>query len=57
MLGKFHLFWQFSASPDSGLDFGALNISFNALNLDAGKFISEFLTPIVKDVKKITVAA
>src|SRR6266498_861740 len=54
VLGKFHLFWGFEASPSQGLDFDALDISFDGLNLDAGKFISSFLTPIVKQVKSVT---
>ena len=54
VLGKFHLFWGFTASPSAGLDFAALNISFDGVNLDAGKFISAFLSPIVKQVKNVT---
>ena len=30
---------------EQGLNFGTLNIAFDALNLDAGKFISQFLEP------------
>ena len=54
VLGKFHLYWGFEATPSDGLDFDSLDVSFDGINLDAGKFISEFLTPIVKQVKKIT---
>ena len=54
VLGKFHLFWGFEATPSDGLDFGDLDISFDGVNLDAGKFISAFLTPIVKQVKDVT---
>jgi len=54
VLGKFHLFWGFSANPDDGIDFASLAVSFDGLNLDAGKFITQFLSPIVKQVKKIT---
>ncbi len=54
VLGKFHLYWGFEATPSDGLDFDSLDVGFDGLNLDAGKFISEFLTPIVKQVKKIT---
>ncbi|MDQ3176375.1 MAG: hypothetical protein M3Q72_02360 [Actinomycetota bacterium] len=54
VVGKFHLYWGFVANTTEGLDFADLAISFDAINLDAGKFISQFLQPIVKQVKKIT---
>ncbi len=54
VLGKFHLYWDFTVNTTDGADLGDLAISFDAINLDAGRFISEFLTPIVKQVKKIT---
>ncbi|HSL11509.1 MAG TPA: calcium-binding protein [Actinomycetota bacterium] len=54
VLGKFHLFWGFSAEPGTGLNFAALEISFDGLNLDAGKFLSSFLSPIVKQIKNVT---
>ena len=54
VLGKFHLYWGFSATPSTGLDFATLDVGFDGLNLDAGQFITQFLTPIVKQVKKVT---
>ena len=54
VLGKFHLYWGFVVNTTEGLDFDELDIAFDALNLDAGQFISDFLSPIVKQVKKVT---
>ncbi len=54
VLGKFHLFWGFTAEPGTGLNFAALDISFDGLHLDAGKFLSSFLGPIIKQVKNVT---
>jgi Ca2+-binding RTX toxin-like protein len=54
ILGKFHLFWGFSVSPSQGLNVDDLDVGFDGLTLDAGKFITEFLGPIIKQVKEIT---
>ncbi len=50
VLGAFHLSWAWS------LDGGATTpaVEFNSLYLDAGEFVSQFLSPIVKEVQKIT---
>ena len=54
VLGKFHLYWGFSATPTDGIDFASLDVGFDGINLDAGQFISQFLTPILKQVKNVT---
>ena len=58
VIGKFHLYWGFEGSTDSGVADAnaakALAISFNGLHLDAGAFIGRFLGPIVKDIQNIT---
>ena len=55
VLGKFHLYWGFVVNTDRRARLRRRSTSAStALNLDAGKFISEFLSPIVKQVKKIT---
>jgi Ca2+-binding RTX toxin-like protein len=54
VLGKFHLFWGFAITTGEPLSFADLDVHFNGLNLDAGRFITEFLGPIIKQVKDVT---
>ena len=54
VLGKFHLFWGFSITTGEPVSFSSLDVHFDGLNLDAGKFITEFLGPMIKQVKDVT---
>ena len=55
VLGKLHLYWGFAVDDGQPASTRrARSSTSTALNLDAGKFISQFLGPIVKQVKNIT---
>ncbi len=54
VLGKFHLFWGFAITTGEPVSFTSLDVHLDGLNLDAGKFISEFLGPMIKQVKDVT---
>ena len=54
VLGKFHLFWGFAITTGEPVQFTDLDVHFDGLNLDAGKFITEFLGPMIKQVKDVT---
>src|SRR5207249_6952576 len=47
----FHLDWSFSTA--TGLSGSRPNVAFNSIRLDLGKFLSDFLNPIVSQVQKI----
>ena len=47
----FHLDWSFSTA--TGLSGSRPNVAFNNIRLDLGKFLSDFLNPIVSQVQKI----
>ena len=58
VLGKFHLFWGFSITPGAADRYVGQRrrspSTFDGLALDAGKFITEFLGPMIKQVKDVT---
>ena len=54
VLGKIHLFWKLSVGLSDPVDVKPLDIEFDGLNLDAGKFVSQFLKPIADSVKNVT---
>ena len=54
VVGKLHLFWGFTATLGDPIDTTELDIEFDGLNLDAGRFVSQFLSPIAKSVQNIT---
>jgi len=54
VLGKIHLFWKLSVGLADPVDVKPLDIEFDGLNLDAGKFVTQFLKPITDSVKNIT---
>lgn len=57
VVGAFHLYWGLTANTETGIPAGALGglqIVFDGLAIDLGSFISDFLEPIVKEVKNVT---
>ena len=54
VLGKFHLFWGFSITTGEPVSVSSLDVHLDGLNLDAGTFITEFLGPMIKQVKDVT---
>ncbi len=53
ILGSFHLNWSWGVG-DVPSQTTPTNIDFKNLYLDLGSFISKYLTPIVREIKKVT---
>ena len=54
VVGKLHLFWHLHVGLGDPTELKPLDIEFDGLNLDAGRFVSEFLGPIAQSVQNIT---
>jgi Ca2+-binding RTX toxin-like protein len=55
--GELHAAWSWSAGSqigDTSAGSGDPSIGFDNLNLDAGSFVSNYLTPIVKQIQSVT---
>ena len=51
LLGEFDLDWEWTVGGDED---GSLYIAFNNIQLDIGSFISDFIQPVLTEIKKIT---
>jgi len=51
LLGEFDLDWMWEAGGDSN---GDLEFGFHNIQIDIGSFISEFIQPILEEIKKVT---
>ncbi|MCB0032845.1 MAG: hypothetical protein KDE51_02405, partial [Anaerolineales bacterium] len=54
IVGGFHMGWNYRIGSDTEPNTDELELAFDHLYLNAGEFISEFVEPVVRQIKKIT---